>query len=134
MTDRTYPFLEGAFTPVTQEVTEFDLPVSGSIPPGLNGRLLRNGPDVLGLEDPRALHKMLGEGMVHGVRRQAPRARGDPKDTPQPAASPTSPDSTPRPNAGRWCAGRGTLSDSGRAGHERSEPEERGHGCEAGRC
>ncbi|MFJ9820926.1 carotenoid oxygenase family protein [Streptomyces sp. NPDC101151] len=63
-----HPFLEGAFTPVTEELTAFDLPVTGRIPRELNGRFLRNGPNVLGLEDPRAHHWMLGEGMVHGVR------------------------------------------------------------------
>ncbi|KFZ80959.1 dioxygenase [Amycolatopsis sp. MJM2582] len=63
-----YPFLEGAFAPVTEEVTAFGLPVTGRIPSDLCGRYLRTGPNVLGLEDPRAHHWMLGEGMVHGVR------------------------------------------------------------------
>jgi carotenoid cleavage dioxygenase-like enzyme len=63
-----FPFLEGAFKPVTEELTAFDLPVTGRIPRELNGRFLRNGPNVMGLEDPRAHHWMLGEGMVHGVR------------------------------------------------------------------
>ncbi|HEY8481843.1 MAG TPA: carotenoid oxygenase family protein [Spirillospora sp.] len=57
-----------------QEVTAFDLPVTGRIPRELNGRYLRNGPNVLGLEDPRAHHWMLGEGMVHGVRLREGRA------------------------------------------------------------
>ncbi|CAM5302371.1 hypothetical protein SGRIM119S_07437 [Streptomyces griseorubiginosus] len=64
---RRFPFLEGAFKPVTEELTAFDLPVTGRIPRELNGRYLRNGPNALGLEDPRAHHWMLGEGMVHGV-------------------------------------------------------------------
>ncbi|MFJ4946761.1 carotenoid oxygenase family protein [Streptomyces sp. NPDC088760] len=68
------PFLEGAFAPVTEELTAYDLPVTGRIPRELNGRLLRNGPNVLGLEDPRAHHWMLGEGMVHGVRLRDGRA------------------------------------------------------------
>jgi carotenoid cleavage dioxygenase len=63
-----YPFLAGGFTPVGEEVTAFDLPVTGRIPRELNGRYLRTGPNVLGLEDPRAHHWMLGQGMVHGVR------------------------------------------------------------------
>ncbi|MEW2155933.1 carotenoid oxygenase family protein [Streptomyces sp. NPDC007189] len=67
-TQRHYPYLEGAFAPVTEELTAFDLPVTGRIPRELNGRYLRNGPNVLGLEDPRAHHWMLGDGMVHGVR------------------------------------------------------------------
>jgi carotenoid cleavage dioxygenase len=73
-TPRRFPFLESAFEPVTEELTAFDLPVTGRIPHELNGRYLRNGPNVLGLEDPRARHWMLGEGMVHGVRLRAGRA------------------------------------------------------------
>ncbi|MEU9828187.1 carotenoid oxygenase family protein [Micromonospora chersina] len=69
-----HPFLEGAFAPVQEEVTAFDLPVNGRIPGELNGRYLRIGPNVLGLEDPRAHHWMLGEGMVHGVRLRDGRA------------------------------------------------------------
>jgi carotenoid cleavage dioxygenase len=69
-----YPFLHGSFAPATEEVTAFDLPVTGRIPAELNGRYLRNGPNVLGLEDPRAHHWMLGDGMVHGVRLRDGRA------------------------------------------------------------
>ncbi|MFF0139216.1 carotenoid oxygenase family protein [Streptomyces sp. NPDC005227] len=69
-----HPFLEGAFKPVTEELTAFDLPVTGRIPRDLNGRFLRNGPNVLGLEDPLAHHWMLGDGMVHGVRLREGRA------------------------------------------------------------
>lgn len=69
-----FPFLEGAFAPVAEELTAFDLPVTGRIPEGLNGRHLRTGPNALGLEDPRAHHWMLGEGMVHGVRLRDGRA------------------------------------------------------------
>lgn len=65
---RHHPFLEGAFKPVTEELTAFDLPVTGRVPRDLDGRFLRNGPNVLGLEDPRAHHWMLGDGMVHGAR------------------------------------------------------------------
>jgi carotenoid cleavage dioxygenase-like enzyme len=60
------PFLEGPFAPVTEEVTAFDLPVTGSLPAELNGRYLRNGPNPLGMDDPG--HWFLGDGMVHGVR------------------------------------------------------------------
>jgi carotenoid cleavage dioxygenase-like enzyme len=69
-----YPFLEGNFAPVDEEVTAFDLPVTGRIPRDLDGRYLRTGPNVLGLEDPRAHHWMLGQGMVHGVRLRDGRA------------------------------------------------------------
>ncbi|MFD9792812.1 carotenoid oxygenase family protein [Streptomyces sp. NPDC059070] len=69
-----FPFLQGPFAPATEELTAFDLPVTGRIPRSLNGRYLRTGPNVLGLEDPRAHHWMLGEGMVHGVRLRDGRA------------------------------------------------------------
>ena len=65
-------FLHGPFAPVEEEITAFDLPVTGSVPAGLNGRYLRNGPNPLGLEDPGYRfwegHWFLGPGMVHGVR------------------------------------------------------------------
>jgi carotenoid cleavage dioxygenase-like enzyme len=65
-------FLQGPFAPVQEEITAFDLPVTGSLPAELNGRYLRNGPNPLGLEDPayrfREGHWFLGPGMVHGVR------------------------------------------------------------------
>jgi len=60
-------FLEGAFAPVEEEITAFDLPVTGQVPAGLSGRYLRNGPNPLGLDDPD-YHWFLGAGMVHGVR------------------------------------------------------------------
>src|ERR1039457_4555619 len=60
-------FLEGSFAPVAEEITAFDLPVTGQVPAGLSGRYLRNGPNPLGLDDPN-YHWFLGAGMVHGVR------------------------------------------------------------------
>jgi carotenoid cleavage dioxygenase len=69
----TSPYLRGEFAPVTQEVTAFDLPVTGQIPPSLSGRYLRNGPNPLGLEDP-GYHWFTGTGMVHGVRLRDGRA------------------------------------------------------------
>ncbi|MFH8342662.1 carotenoid oxygenase family protein [Streptomyces sp. AM6-12] len=68
------PFLEGAFAPVAEELTAFDLEVTGRIPHDLDGRYLRNGPNPLRLEDVRAHHWMLGDGMVHGVRLRGGRA------------------------------------------------------------
>ncbi|MFJ2875373.1 carotenoid oxygenase family protein [Streptomyces sp. NPDC087298] len=70
----SFPFLEGAFAPVTEELTEFGLRVTGRIPRDLDGRYLRTGPNALGVEDPRAHHWMLGDGMVHGVRLRDGRA------------------------------------------------------------
>ena len=69
----TSPFLQGPFAPVAEEVTAFDLPVTGRVPAGLSGRYLRNGPNPLGLEDPR-YHWFTGAGMVHGVRLRDGRA------------------------------------------------------------
>jgi carotenoid cleavage dioxygenase-like enzyme len=66
-------FLQGSFAPVTDEVTAFDLPVTGTIPAELSGRYLRNGPNPLGLDDP-GYHWFIGAGMVHGVRLRDGRA------------------------------------------------------------
>ena len=66
-------FTEGPFAPVTEEVTAVNLPVTGQVPPALNGRYLRNGPNPLGLEDPN-YHWFIGDGMVHGVRLRDGRA------------------------------------------------------------
>jgi carotenoid cleavage dioxygenase-like enzyme len=59
-------FLAGSFAPVTEEITAYDLPVTGQVPATLSGRYLRNGPNPLGLDDPH-YHWFLGAGMVHGV-------------------------------------------------------------------
>jgi carotenoid cleavage dioxygenase-like enzyme len=72
MLDRSR-FGQGPFAPVTEEVTAFDLPVTGSLPTALNGRYLRNGPNPLGLDEP-VQHWFLGPGMVHGVRLRDGRA------------------------------------------------------------
>jgi len=66
-------FLEGPFAPVAEEVTAFDLRVTGRVPAELSGRYLRNGPNPVGLEDP-GYHWFLGAGMVHGVRLREGRA------------------------------------------------------------
>ena len=57
----TKRFLHGSFAPVTEEVTAFDLPVTGRLPAELTGRYLRNGPNPRGLDDPRLP-------LVHGRR------------------------------------------------------------------
>ncbi len=71
---KSNPFLEGSFAPVSDEVTAFDLPVTGRIPAELNGRYLRNGPNPLGGADDPNYHWFLGPGMVHGVRLRDGRA------------------------------------------------------------
>lgn len=68
-------YLSGEFAPVTEEVTAFDLAVTGELPAELNGRYLRNGPNPVGVtEDPTKHHWFLGDGMVHGVRLRDGRA------------------------------------------------------------
>ena len=59
------PFhMRGNYAPVPDELTAYDLPVEGAIPPELDGWYLRNG------SNPRAAtgHWFLGDGMIHGVR------------------------------------------------------------------
>lgn len=67
-------YLTGVFAPVEQELTAFDLPVRGQLPPELDGRYLRNGPNPLLPPDPASYHWFLGDGMVHGVRLRDGRA------------------------------------------------------------
>ena len=63
-------FERGNYAPVTDELTEFDLPVEGAIPAELNGWYLRNGPN------PRqaTAHWFTGDGMIHGIRLEGGRA------------------------------------------------------------
>ena len=68
MTTVENTYLSGNFAPVLEELTAFDLPVTGAIPVELEGRLLRNGPNPMEEEDPASYHWFTGTGMVHGVR------------------------------------------------------------------
>lgn len=61
-------YIEGNLGPVTEEVTALDLEVIGTLPPQLDGRYLRNGPNPIGAIDPTNHHWFTGEGMVHGIR------------------------------------------------------------------
>ena len=63
----TNPYLSGNFGPVRDELTVFDLPVTGEIPPELSGRMLRIGPNPIAA-DPDNYHWFLGNGMAHGLR------------------------------------------------------------------
>jgi carotenoid cleavage dioxygenase len=77
MTDQlsiTNPYLSGNFAPVEDELTVGELPVTGSLPTELDGRLLRIGPNPIGLADPLNHHWFVGTGMVHGVRLRDGRA------------------------------------------------------------
>ena len=66
------PFhLKGNFAPVKEEVTGFDLPVEGALPPELTGLYARQS------ANPRSGHSdhwFLGDGMVHGIRLEAGKA------------------------------------------------------------
>lgn len=70
----TNRYLEGLLAPVGEEVTATDLPITGTLPPELDGRYLRNGPNPLGHPDPASYHWFLGDGMVHGIRLRDGRA------------------------------------------------------------
>jgi carotenoid cleavage dioxygenase-like enzyme len=63
-------FQRDNYAPVTDELTEFDLPVEGAVPAELDGWYLRNGPN------PRqaTAHWFTGDGMIHGVRLEGGRA------------------------------------------------------------
>src|SRR6516225_368232 len=69
-----HPFLNGLHEPMREELTIEALRVTGAIPPELNGRYLRIGPNPIA-PDPRAYHWFVGDGMVHGVRLEGGRAR-----------------------------------------------------------
>lgn len=57
-------YLKDNFAPIFEEIADAELEVIGAIPPALNGRLLRNGPNPqTGWSD----HWFLGNGMIHGV-------------------------------------------------------------------
>jgi carotenoid cleavage dioxygenase-like enzyme len=61
----TNTFLVGPFAPVSDEITAFDLPVTGRVPDELNGRYLRNGPNPLGLDDPGGRRAHLDAELEH---------------------------------------------------------------------
>ena len=63
------PYLEGNFAPVLEELTEdHPLPVTGVIPPDLDGHLLRNGPNPAVVPaDTAQYHWFTGDGMIHDV-------------------------------------------------------------------
>jgi carotenoid cleavage dioxygenase-like enzyme len=74
MSTTTLSFLDGNFAPVSEEVTSEDLPVTGTIPAELTGRLTRIGPNPRGPEDAATYHWFTGDGMVHGLRLDGGRA------------------------------------------------------------
>src|SRR6185369_12584081 len=60
-------FLTGNYGPVREEVDAVALPVTGAIPEGIEGRLLRIGPNPVTDPDPATYHWFTGSGMVHGL-------------------------------------------------------------------
>ncbi|NRQ35836.1 dioxygenase [Nonomuraea sp. NN258] len=69
---QTPAYLSGFMAPVADEIDAADLPVTGTLPPELSGRYVRNGPNPLPGEP--SDHWFLGHGMLHGVRLRAGRA------------------------------------------------------------
>ena len=69
----TDQYVLGNYAPVREEVTALDLPVTGSIPTELDGRLLRIGPNPVNDPNPTD-HWFTGTGMAHGLRLRDGRA------------------------------------------------------------
>lgn len=65
--DAPHPLLTGIYRPMTEEITLLDLAVDGIIPPELDGRYVRIGPNAVNA-DPRTYHFFIGDGMMHGIR------------------------------------------------------------------
>lgn len=63
-----HPFLTGIHAPMREELTLTNLPVAGRIPPELDGRYLRIGPNPLTPPNPATHHWFTGDGMIHGLR------------------------------------------------------------------
>jgi 8'-apo-carotenoid 13,14-cleaving dioxygenase len=74
LTDHSNPYLTGVHTPMREELTIEDLPVTGSIPPAFDGRYLRMGPNPREPK-PTKYHWFAGDGMIHGIRIENGRAR-----------------------------------------------------------
>jgi carotenoid cleavage oxygenase len=73
MTVTENPFLTGNYGPVAEEVTAFDLAVDGALPPELDGRYVRIGPNPQAAPE-GAYHWFMGDGMVHGVELRSGKA------------------------------------------------------------
>jgi 8'-apo-carotenoid 13,14-cleaving dioxygenase len=69
-----HPYLTGVHKPMTAETSFEGLQFSGTIPPELDGRYLRIGPNPAGEARPASYNWFLGDGMIHGVRLKAGRA------------------------------------------------------------
>lgn len=69
------PHLLGSFAPVSEQVDIADLEVTGELPAALDGLYLRNGPNPRFTPIGSYLYPIDGDGMLHGVRLSAGRAR-----------------------------------------------------------
>jgi 8'-apo-carotenoid 13,14-cleaving dioxygenase len=72
--EQPHPFLTGIHQPMSAELTLNDLKVSGTIPPELDGRYIRIGPNPVTPPNPASYHWFTGDGMVHGVSLKAGKA------------------------------------------------------------
>jgi carotenoid cleavage dioxygenase-like enzyme len=72
------PYLHGNFAPVLDERSDdHELEVTGVVPPDLNGRLLRNGPNPAVVTDDEAdYHWFSGDGMIHAISLAGGKATG----------------------------------------------------------
>ena len=61
-------WLSGPYAPIEGDVTATELTIEGTLPPELEGRYLRNGPNPITPVDPATHHWFVGDAMVHGVR------------------------------------------------------------------
>ncbi|WP_120717904.1 8'-apo-carotenoid 13,14-cleaving dioxygenase [Tsuneonella amylolytica] len=66
-------FMRGIHTPMAEELTLQDLPVTGTIPAELDGRYVRIGPNPH-YGEAKGHHWFVGDGMVHGVKLSGGRA------------------------------------------------------------
>jgi len=72
------PYLHGNFAPVFDERSDdHELEVTGVVPPDLNGRLLRNGPNpaVVAIDE-SDYHWFSGDGMIHAISLAGGKATG----------------------------------------------------------
>jgi carotenoid cleavage dioxygenase-like enzyme len=60
------PWVQGAYTPVNDEIETYDLPMTGTLPPELNGMLARIGPSPIG-PVPDDHNLFFGDGMLHAL-------------------------------------------------------------------
>jgi len=72
------PYLHGNFGPVFDERSDdHELEVTGVVPPDLNGRLLRNGPNpAVVANDEADYHWFSGDGMIHAISLAGGKATG----------------------------------------------------------